>query len=95
MVPYKIMEEILSFSAGRRVRRSTGLSRWPHIPLGMGTLGVFVLLNMAFPVRMVADPDNPLVLDILTGSSTSYSFFPDKPITQVCSLPFPPVLRCS
>lgn len=32
---------------------------------------------------MVADPDNPLVLDILTGSSTSYSFFPDKPITQV------------
>nr|XP_014348918.1 PREDICTED: dolichyl-diphosphooligosaccharide--protein glycosyltransferase 48 kDa subunit [Latimeria chalumnae] len=36
-------------------------------------------------VGMVADPDNPLVLDILTGSSTSYSFFPDKPITQVSS----------
>lgn len=36
--------------------------------------------------RMVADPDNPLVLDILTGSSTSYSFFPDKPITQVRGL---------
>lgn len=35
---------------------------------------------------MVADPDNPLVLDILTGSSTSYSFFPDKPITQVLFL---------
>uniref|UniRef100_W5MMW7 Dolichyl-diphosphooligosaccharide--protein glycosyltransferase 48 kDa subunit n=2 Tax=Lepisosteus oculatus TaxID=7918 RepID=W5MMW7_LEPOC len=33
-------------------------------------------------VGMVADPDNPLVLDILTGSSTSYSFFPDRPITQ-------------
>ncbi|XP_053547905.1 dolichyl-diphosphooligosaccharide--protein glycosyltransferase 48 kDa subunit-like [Bombina bombina] len=33
-------------------------------------------------VVMVADPDNPLVLDILTGSSTSYSFFPDKPVTQ-------------
>ncbi|KAG8142241.1 putative Dolichyl-diphosphooligosaccharide--protein [Naja naja] len=33
-------------------------------------------------VGMVADPDNPLVLDILTGSSTSYSFFPDKAITQ-------------
>ncbi|KAL6071363.1 hypothetical protein STEG23_006211 [Scotinomys teguina] len=33
-------------------------------------------------VGMVADPDNPLVLDILTGSSNSYSFFPDKPITQ-------------
>uniref|UniRef100_A0A8C4S182 Dolichyl-diphosphooligosaccharide--protein glycosyltransferase 48 kDa subunit n=1 Tax=Erpetoichthys calabaricus TaxID=27687 RepID=A0A8C4S182_ERPCA len=31
---------------------------------------------------MVADPDNPLVLDILTGSSTSYSYFPDRPITQ-------------
>ncbi|XP_077468394.1 dolichyl-diphosphooligosaccharide--protein glycosyltransferase 48 kDa subunit [Stigmatopora argus] len=33
-------------------------------------------------VGMVADPDNPLVLDILTGSSTAYSFFPDKPISQ-------------
>ncbi|XP_029292461.1 dolichyl-diphosphooligosaccharide--protein glycosyltransferase 48 kDa subunit [Cottoperca gobio] len=33
-------------------------------------------------VGMVADPENPLVLDILTGSSTSYSFFPDKPISQ-------------
>lgn len=32
---------------------------------------------------MVADPENPLVLDILTGSSTSYSYFPDRPITQV------------
>lgn len=32
---------------------------------------------------MVADPDNSLVLDILTGSSTSYSYFPDRPITQV------------
>uniref|UniRef100_A0A4W5KVQ6 Dolichyl-diphosphooligosaccharide--protein glycosyltransferase 48 kDa subunit n=1 Tax=Hucho hucho TaxID=62062 RepID=A0A4W5KVQ6_9TELE len=31
---------------------------------------------------MVADPDNPLVLDILTGSSTSYSYFPDRPISQ-------------
>ncbi|KAE8594626.1 hypothetical protein XENTR_v10019721 [Xenopus tropicalis] len=37
-------------------------------------------------VGMVADPDNPLVLDILTGSSTSYSFFPDKPITQEYSI---------
>lgn len=34
-------------------------------------------------ISMVADPDNPLVLDILTGSSTSYSFFPDQPIKQV------------
>lgn len=35
---------------------------------------------------MVADPENPLVLDILTGSSTSYSYFPDRPITQVLKL---------
>lgn len=47
-----------------------------------------MLLIFPLPARMVADPDNPLVLDILTGSSTSYSFFPDKPITQVCSLTF-------
>ncbi|TNN27142.1 Dolichyl-diphosphooligosaccharide--protein glycosyltransferase subunit [Liparis tanakae] len=33
-------------------------------------------------VGMVADPENPLVLDILTGSSTTYSFFPDRPISQ-------------
>ncbi|CAB1427274.1 unnamed protein product [Pleuronectes platessa] len=33
-------------------------------------------------VGMVADPENPLVLDILTGSSTAYSFFPDRPISQ-------------
>lgn len=51
-----------------------------------GALGVFVLLTVPLPARMVADPDNPLVLDILTGSSTSYSFFPDKPITQVRSI---------
>lgn len=60
-----------------------------------GALGVFVLLTVAFPARMVADPDNPLVLDILTGSSTSYSFFPDKPITQVRSLPSSAVLSCA
>ncbi|KAJ0064662.1 hypothetical protein NL108_011497, partial [Boleophthalmus pectinirostris] len=33
-------------------------------------------------VGMVADPENPLVLDILTGSSTSYSYFPDRPVSQ-------------
>uniref|UniRef100_A0A3P9IKD1 Dolichyl-diphosphooligosaccharide--protein glycosyltransferase 48 kDa subunit n=1 Tax=Oryzias latipes TaxID=8090 RepID=A0A3P9IKD1_ORYLA len=33
-------------------------------------------------VGMVADPDNPLVLDILTGSSTSYSYFPDRAVSQ-------------
>lgn len=49
-------------------------------PLGSG---LALLLSFS---RMVADPDNPLVLDILTGASTSYSFFPDKPITQVRGL---------
>ena len=38
---------------------------------------------LLFTLSMVADPENPLVLDILTGSSTSYSFFPDRPISQV------------
>ncbi|XP_062505459.1 dolichyl-diphosphooligosaccharide--protein glycosyltransferase 48 kDa subunit-like [Corticium candelabrum] len=31
-------------------------------------------------VGMTADPDNPLVLEILTGSSTSYSYTPDDDI---------------
>lgn len=42
--------------------------------------------HATFSSSMVADPENPLVLDILTGSSTSYSFFPDRPISQVTSL---------
>ncbi|XP_070561467.1 dolichyl-diphosphooligosaccharide--protein glycosyltransferase 48 kDa subunit-like [Ptychodera flava] len=33
-------------------------------------------------VGMTADPDNPLVLDILHASSTAYSFFPDEKITE-------------
>ena len=32
---------------------------------------------------MTADPDNPLVLDVLHGSSTAYSFDPDEEITEV------------
>ena len=32
---------------------------------------------------MTADPDNPLVLEILTGSSTSYSYTPDDDIKNV------------
>lgn len=51
MVPKKIVEEIFSFSAGKRVRRSMELSRWLHVPLGMGTLGVFVLLTCGFPCK--------------------------------------------
>ena len=35
-------------------------------------------------VGMTADPDNPLVLEILTASSTAYSYFPDEKITEVC-----------
>lgn len=54
--------------------------------------GLWVLLTAPLPARMVADPDNPLVLDILTGSSTSYSFFPDKPITQVRPVTLSPLL---
>lgn len=64
--------------------------RGPQV-LGAQFLGLSWVVFSSFP-RMVADPDNPLVLDILTGSSTSYSFFPDKPITQVrglCSLETP------
>lgn len=66
---------------------------WLCVPRGIGgPAGVSVLLTVPLPARMVADPDNPLVLDILTGSSTSYSFFPDKPITQVRPVTFSPLL---
>ena len=34
-------------------------------------------------VGMIADSDNPLVLEILTASSTAYSYFPDEKITEV------------
>lgn len=33
--------------------------------------------------RMVADPENPLVLSVLHASSTAYSFSPDKAIDDV------------
>lgn len=32
---------------------------------------------------IVADKENPLVLQILTGSSSSYSYNPDQPIKEV------------
>jgi len=32
---------------------------------------------------LLVDPDNPLVLEILTASSAAYSYEPDKPITEV------------
>ncbi|KAG9482708.1 hypothetical protein GDO78_011386 [Eleutherodactylus coqui] len=59
------------------VADSENLLKAPTI-VGKNTLNPILFRG----VGMVADPDNPLVLDILTGSSTSYSFFPDKPITQ-------------
>lgn len=31
---------------------------------------------------MVLDPENPLTIPILRGSSTSYSFFPEDPIDE-------------
>jgi len=33
-------------------------------------------------VGMTADPDNPLVLDVMHASSTAYSFFPDENISE-------------
>ena len=36
-----------------------------------------------FSGRMVADQDNPLTLDILSASSTAYSYYPDNAITEV------------
>lgn len=35
------------------------------------------------PDRMTADPDNPLVMDVLTASSTAYSYYPDVKISEV------------
>jgi hypothetical protein len=32
---------------------------------------------------MTADPENPLLLDILTASTTSYVYKPDEKITDV------------
>lgn len=37
-------------------------------------------------IGMITDPKNPLVLDVLKGSSTSYSHNPSKPITEVIIL---------
>lgn len=34
-------------------------------------------------IGMISDPKNPLVLDVMMGSSTSYSFVPNKKITEV------------
>lgn len=34
--------------------------------------------------RMTADTDNPLVLEVLTASSTAYSYYPDVKISEVC-----------
>ena len=36
--------------------------------------------------RMTADTDNPLVLEVLTASSTAYSYYPDVKISEVCKV---------
>ena len=33
---------------------------------------------------MTADTDNPLVMEVLTASSTAYSYYPDVKISEVC-----------
>lgn len=35
---------------------------------------------------ILADPENPLVLPLLTADSTAYSYIPDQPIKEVCFL---------
>ena len=41
---------------------------------------------------MTADTDNPLVMEVLTASSTAYSYYPDVKISEVCkALMFYPV----
>lgn len=37
---------------------------------------------------LLLDPENPLVLEILTAPSSSYSYNPEKPITDVSSCDF-------
>lgn len=34
---------------------------------------------------LIADKENPLVLEVLTASSTAYSYKPDSPIEEVIS----------
>lgn len=34
-------------------------------------------------IGMISDPKNPLILDVMKGSSTSYSFVPTKKVTEV------------
>lgn len=35
---------------------------------------------------LIADKENPLVLEVLTASSTAYSYKPDSPIEEVLVL---------
>lgn len=34
---------------------------------------------------LLVDPENPLVLEVLVGASTAYSYDPTKPVTDVCA----------
>lgn len=40
-------------------------------------------IYLLFFYRMTADPDNPLVLEVVTASSTAYSYYPDLKISEV------------
>ena len=42
-------------------------------------------------VGMTADTDNPLVLEILSASSTAYSYYTDEKITEVGIFGPPPL----
>jgi len=50
-------------------------------PIIVGSKNVPPLLYQG--TGLVADQENPLVLQILTGSETSYSYTPDQPIKEV------------
>lgn len=44
------------------------------------------MMNILFNCyRMTADIDNPLVLEVVTASSTAYSYYPDVKISEVIS----------
>ena len=44
-------------------------------------IGVF-LKFLFYVFRMTVDPDNPLLLEVLTASSSSYSYHADVPISE-------------
>lgn len=45
-------------------------------------MAVFFKTKLLFVLRMTVDPDNPLLLEVLTASSSSYSYHADVPISE-------------